>query len=916
MKLVFDAIASVIRSKKKPALKKGEIVDIYGRPVKDALEYFYPKQITGIPVFSVDSIYDHYKDLVKEVKKNSGIGEHRNENGVAKLDYLFTEVIKRYIEYVHMLPASENHHHSTPGGMIVHSLEASAHAQKFAKENKPESLGMQDLDRQSLPMYRYAAWLATFMHDAGKVLRDIVVDAVDVEDGGKNVRVSNRSPIPSWQPQKESLIGWAKRFNVATYSVTYIKDRVHNQHNVDSVQLLQPVLGKGLALEFLLSSPADVHGRLVRVLAGHDNGRDYIASSVRRGDMLSTSRNVAQLAGSTFLTEQSMSAQAKIYKAMKIAKQDWSYNTLNADVWVIGGEVYLRYAKAFHSIIKTANKNDLTIPNDLSVVTMIMEESGITEAFDTQHKSVKFVQGQYTDKQLEGMLTGKEIVTWMELVKVKWKGLLFGDEPMPDSEQGVFYFPEKNELVEVTNLGEFKPFIKKEEQNEVQTQTKKNGDKPKTDEGKPSNKSEKVNSGDGDAPPVYDEQNPPPPTEEDTPPVNNAPEPARPSTKPNVKKVIEEAKKGSSTKKPTLNFKNQKSKKAPSESDKEHSASAQKSESDAPKQTNKPVSNTQNTAAKKSAQTKDKSNDAVSKPSSQQSKVESVGDTNKSEGNSLGEISKHVKLHTSKVKPGVFVAIGDVLEYLKMDDKAKVTKMMVEAGVARLEDNAPVVILEPVDGKRQQMICINVVAQTTKKDAPSNANKQTTPRKLRKPKQTQTTGDNSKQGAAQTSDTENNKPVEDKNAGDSEPESKAEETVKSDAEKIQEDKRDETKNTLDTMIESVGDDVEEVADYGLAMRVKDARKGSLAYYVDKVLAEYEANADKRDFVIEKDGLIALNATRLIEQVKKEKPESKYQLRHVIKSCKASNVEVERKQIGGVNYIQIPSQSIQDIDVEV
>ena len=38
------------------------IVDIYGRPVEDALEYFYPKQIKGIPVFSVDSIYNHYYD--------------------------------------------------------------------------------------------------------------------------------------------------------------------------------------------------------------------------------------------------------------------------------------------------------------------------------------------------------------------------------------------------------------------------------------------------------------------------------------------------------------------------------------------------------------------------------------------------------------------------------------------------------------------------------------------------------------------------------------------------------------------------------------------------------------------------------------------------------------------------------------
>jgi hypothetical protein len=881
---LFDVIKDALSKRPRKPIK-GEIVDIYGRPVKDALEYFYPKQITGIPVFSVDSIYEHYKEMVKEVKKNSGIGEHREDEGIKKLDYLFTHVIKRYIEYVHMLPASENHHHSTPGGMIVHSLEASAHAQKFAKEHKPESMGMQDLDRKSLPVYRYAAWLATFLHDAGKVLRDIVVDAVDIEYKGKNVRVTNSNAIPSWRPQKESLVDWAKRFNVATYSVTYIKDRIHNQHNVDSVQLLSPVLGTGKALEFLLDCPADVHSKLVRVLAGHDNGKDYIASSVRRGDMLSTSRNVALSVGNTYLTEQSLSAPAKIYKAMKIAKKDWSYNTMNADVWVIGGEVYLRYTKAFHSIIKTANKNDLTIPNDLSVVTMLMEESGITEPFDPKHKSVKFVQGQFSDKQLEGMLNGKEVVTWMELVKIKWKGLLFSDEPMPDSEIGVFYMVENKELIEVNGIGEFKPFVPN----------------LNTDAQLPDN----TNHSNNDFAPPQGEL-PPLPTEEEMQghiQVNEKPKTSQ--LKPNAKKIIEDAKSAPKKPKPKLNFKNKPTDNqetlivdsAPEqEKQKGQTAKAKltsnkpKSQAESQKPTEpklpaKPEQVKPTEAVKNVTQVKHVEQEPKAQPEPKEKNA--VGDD--SSLVVISEITKHVKLVTTKQKKGAYVCVDDAMKYLKIDDKMKVMKVLVESGVARLESGSPIVFLETVNGKKQQIIEVNV---TSIKPSPAKTQKASAE------------GNPTNDSPQGEDDTHKKEPRRKRNKKpNNQPEQNpVEETA--------------IKSELAEVIKSAQDSKEEATDYGLLMRVSQSRPNTLASYIKQIIESYPDNSDKRDFIIERQGKIAINATKIIEQVKTKNPDAVFQLRHLLKSCKAAGAETERVQIDGVNYVELRSDVIQEIDIEV
>tara|TARA_B100000953_G_scaffold206859_1_gene170669 strand:+ start:4573 stop:7440 length:2868 start_codon:yes stop_codon:yes gene_type:complete len=429
------------------------IVDIYGRPVEDALEYFYPKQIKGIPVFSVDSIYDHYyESKIKDIIEHCGIGDHREHEGKQVREILYAEVIKRYIEYVHMIPASEDQHHSTPGGMIVHSLEASRWAQKWAKSKTPPSTGMHDLDRRSRPAYKYAAWLATLMHDAGKVLRDIVIDAVDIEVDGKNERVSRDRPVPTWRPQKESLVDWAKRFHVATYSVTYI-EREHNRHNIDSIQLLNPVLGTGYALNYLLDSPADVHGSLVRLLSGHDNRLDYITSAKQYGDQMSSARNMGLSDNSAYLVDKKISTHGRIIRAMRIARTTWNFNVTGAHAWIIGGEVYLRYQKAFHSIINTAKKHELNIPGAVETVLNIMEDNHIIQSYSDEYKSILFTPGTFTKEELLEIITGQRNAIWEEIIRVKWKGYVFNDDPAPDSMSGVYTIPSHEKFYQIDERG-------------------------------------------------------------------------------------------------------------------------------------------------------------------------------------------------------------------------------------------------------------------------------------------------------------------------------------------------------------------------------------------------------------------------------------------------------------------------------
>ena len=108
--------------------QKKEVIgfeDIYGRPIDNGIEFFYPKKNVGIPVFSINTIYRHHLKVINDIIDKSMIGDHRRTpDGDSVIDELYRKAIKRYISYAHMLPASENHHHSNTGGLIAHSLQA------------------------------------------------------------------------------------------------------------------------------------------------------------------------------------------------------------------------------------------------------------------------------------------------------------------------------------------------------------------------------------------------------------------------------------------------------------------------------------------------------------------------------------------------------------------------------------------------------------------------------------------------------------------------------------------------------------------------------------------------------------------------------------------------------------------------
>lgn len=427
--------------------------DIHGRQIPGAEVFFYPQTIRGVPVFDIESVLKHYRADIKKLERFVPVGDHQRVDGGRKLfDVMYRDVIHRFAEYAHLIPASEDHHHRGPGGLLIHSLESAYNALVYAENKKFVKSGFVEIDKEMATRARYAAWVGGLLHDMGKILRDIHVDAVDVvADIGKG-QVQPAISVPTWMPHMETLIDWAKTHKVATYSVSFIRNRKHNQHNVESGQLLPYIIGRSHALRYLVEAPsANLYSEVNRVLTGLDT-ESYLSKAVREGDTFSTMKDMT-VYYDAMLGVRNMSVGSRICVLMKLAKVTWEWNTPGGSGWIIAGNCYLQWPTAIQSIIKASVEHNISIPHDRMALVNLMENHGLIKTFDEKHRTLKFAKGQYADEDVELVATGKKDVRWEELIRLSWDGHLFGDDPKPSSCKGLMYLPETGEFLIIERNG-------------------------------------------------------------------------------------------------------------------------------------------------------------------------------------------------------------------------------------------------------------------------------------------------------------------------------------------------------------------------------------------------------------------------------------------------------------------------------
>ncbi|MCX8967256.1 relaxase [Erwinia psidii] len=204
---------------------------------------------------------------------------------------LYQAPVARFAERVQLLPASEYHHHSHPGGLLDHTLEVMAFAAKLRQRHLlPAGAAPEDQAREA------EAWTAgivyaALLHDAGKMASDIEVTTDDNQ---------------VWHPWQGVL--------QKPYRLKYHKQRDHQLH---------PVAGSLLAIEILpvtalnwLAQYRELYASFLYCISGHYDQAGIMGQLVQEADRAS----VAQFMGantSTALERPQPSLAKQILTALK-----------------------------------------------------------------------------------------------------------------------------------------------------------------------------------------------------------------------------------------------------------------------------------------------------------------------------------------------------------------------------------------------------------------------------------------------------------------------------------------------------------------------------------------------------------------------------------------------------------------------
>lgn len=160
----------------------------------------YPSNKGTLPAASVEDLLATQKPLIDNLYRTIGFEREF-------LDVHLRPVIARYASYVHLLPASEHEHHSGPGGLLRHGIEAAKLAAQFC--NGLSFANDVDAERRRLlrPRWIMAAVYGALLHDIAKPFVDI--GAIS-EDGSLE-----------WSPIAMPLSDWLARKGLEHYCVIW-----------------------------------------------------------------------------------------------------------------------------------------------------------------------------------------------------------------------------------------------------------------------------------------------------------------------------------------------------------------------------------------------------------------------------------------------------------------------------------------------------------------------------------------------------------------------------------------------------------------------------------------------------------------------------------------------------------------------
>lgn len=317
---------------------------------------------TGIPAYSLDDLMQHQeiKKLINGIHQGLPIGKEEFER-------LLLPVIRNAASYMHCLPASENHHHCSPLGLLTHSLQVATYAMNTARSRYFQTGTSPRQVRDNELRWHVAAALGGLLHDAGKPFTDYAV----TDNKGNIWRAT--TPLSTWLAANKA----------SSYSLSWNRERnkLHEKETKNAAfEILTPEIK-----EFLMLHGRGIYLDLTECLGGATTG-NTLYSIVNEADKLSTSKDIAnnKLAGPD---SKPLSTEVFIFEAIRslLVMGRWEVNSPGARVLVIKNHgVFIdmdRGAASLAGAIRSTGRP--SVPQDSGAIATLLIERGYLVPFAT-----------------------------------------------------------------------------------------------------------------------------------------------------------------------------------------------------------------------------------------------------------------------------------------------------------------------------------------------------------------------------------------------------------------------------------------------------------------------------------------------------------------------------------------------------
>lgn len=301
------------------------------------------------------------------------ISDLRHELGFDAADFeaIVMPMVRRYLSWVHLLPASASHHHSRLGGLAIHGLHVATLAARAAHNSvfdfTTALVNDTELRAHRRPRWQLGAATAGLHHDVGKILIDQVV--TDADTGAV------------WNPFVQDLLSWLKDNQVERYAMRFRPgDRLH-RHESFSLLLMGRIAGPEV-LGALSEFGRDILEAVTMSISGERDDPFGLRKLVHGADVDSSRHD--REAANTYWSESGAASDPMITRLLDAATcliqtRNWRVNRPGSPVWANQDGVYLLWPQAFNGMRQEllAKQNATGIPNDPTEVAEIFIRSRV-----------------------------------------------------------------------------------------------------------------------------------------------------------------------------------------------------------------------------------------------------------------------------------------------------------------------------------------------------------------------------------------------------------------------------------------------------------------------------------------------------------------------------------------------------------